>query len=271
MSENTKKIKKAIVCEKDCVACGSCVKVCPKEAITIENGIYAKVDHDLCIGCRACQKTCPALAITIEGELKTSNSKPKKWNEYLWIVSIIYLILGLFNILFALLGIICFLLPLIISICSGTKLYCNKYCGRGQLFNLLGNKLSLKQDTPKFLRSKWFRYGFLIFFLTMFIFMLFNTYLVFGEAKSLKQVVTILWTFKLPWEFAYYGDAANWVYQFAYGFYSIMLTSTIIGLIVMLLFRPRTWCVFCPMGTMTQLICKIKDKTKQNKPKIKFT
>ena len=33
-----------------------------------------------------------------------------------------------------------------------------------------------------------------------------------------------------------------------------------IGLIVMVFFKPRTWCAFCPMGTMTQMICKIKNK-----------
>ena len=42
----------------------------------------------------------------------------------------------------------------------------------------------------------------------------------------------------------------------------LMLTSTIIGLIVNILFKPRTWCSFCPMGTMTQMICKIKAKEK---------
>nr|WP_297998807.1 hypothetical protein [uncultured Phascolarctobacterium sp.] len=26
----------------------------------------------------------------------------------------------------------------------------------------------------------------------------------------------------------------------------------------MALFKPRTWCTFCPMGTMTQMICKMK-------------
>ena len=25
-------------------------------------------------------------------------------------------------------------------------------------------------------------------------------------------------------------------------------------------YKPRTWCAFCPMGTMTQGICKLKDK-----------
>lgn len=40
-----------------------------------------------------------------------------------------------------------------------------------------------------------------------------------------------------------------------------MLTSTVLGLITMVLFKPRSWCVYCPMGTMTQLICKAKNRT----------
>mgnify|MGYP000152243079 FL=1 len=48
--------------------------------------------------------------------------------------------------------------------------------------------------------------------------------------------------------------------QFAFGFYSVMLTSTVLGFVTMLLFKPRFWCVYCPMGTMTQLICKGKNK-----------
>ena len=44
-----------------------------------------------------------------------------------------------------------------------------------------------------------------------------------------------------------------------------MLTSTILGLITMALFKPRSWCVYCPMGTMTQLICMVKSsKQKKN-------
>ena len=48
--------------------------------------------------------------------------------------------------------------------------------------------------------------------------------------------------------------------QFSFGFYSLMLTSLLLGLIVMVLYKPRTWCAFCPMGTMTQGICKLKNK-----------
>jgi hypothetical protein len=190
-------------------------------------------------------------------------NKNKNWYDYLWIVSTVYLILGFINILFAWLGMICFLTPLTISVVKGNKAYCNKYCGRGQLFNLLGSKLKLSRnkDIPNFMKSTWFRYGFLTFFLIMFGNMIFSTYLVFSEVNGLSEIVKLLWTFKLPWHFAYHGSVfAPWVAQFAFGFYSVMLTSTVIGLITMLLFKPRSWCVYCPMGTMTQGICKLKNR-----------
>ena len=186
--------------------------------------------------------------------------KKRPWYDYLWIVTPIYLGLGFFNILFAWIGLIFFFLPLFIAIFGGGKAYCNRYCDRGQFLGLLGGtlKLSRNKPTPRWMKSPVFRYGFLIFFLIMFINMLYVTYLVFMGARQLGLTVTLFWTFRVPWEWAYPVTVAPWLAQFAFGFYSIMLTSTLIGLIVMLLFKPRTWCVFCPMGTMTQLICKFR-------------
>ena len=191
-----------------------------------------------------------------------ANKTQKKWYDYLWVLSLAYLILGFFNIMFAWLGLLCFFIPLIISIVKGNKTYCNRYCGRGQLFGIIGGRfgLSRNKDVPKWMKSKTFRYGFLIFFLIMFMQMLFNTYLVSAGARDLKEVVTLLWTFKLPWNWAYHGNAISpWIAQFAFGFYSVMLTSTVLGFTTMILFKPRSWCVYCPMGTMTQMICKIKN------------
>lgn len=45
----------------------------------------------------------------------------KHWYDYLWILSLAYLVLGFFNILFAWLGLLCFFIPLIISVTKGTK------------------------------------------------------------------------------------------------------------------------------------------------------
>jgi len=97
--------------------------------------------------------------------------------------------------------------------------------------------------------------------MTMFANIIFQTYLVASGAESLREVVKLFWSIKVPWGWAYtQGLFPDWVAQFSFGFYSLMLTSTLIGLVLMLFFRPRTWCTFCPMGTMTQGICKIKMK-----------
>ena len=194
------------------------------------------------------------------------NKKKKTFKDYMWIISVTYLTLGFFNILFGWLGVLCFLIPLIISLTGHGKTYCNTYCGRGQMLDLMGNKLKLSKnrDIPKFLRSKWFRYGFLAFFMTMFVVMLFNTYLVFNGTNNLKEVVKLIWTFKVPWAWTNTSMVTPWVAQFAFGFYSMMLPSTILGIVTMLLYKPKSWCVYCPMGTMTQLISKAKYTNKSN-------
>lgn len=45
---------------KVCVACGVCMKTCPKDAISIYRGCYAVVDETKCVGCGLCAKACPA-------------------------------------------------------------------------------------------------------------------------------------------------------------------------------------------------------------------
>lgn len=174
---------------------------------------------------------------------------------------------GLVNLGFALTGAGAeTLVPLGIAIFGGNKFFCNHLCGRGQLFSKLGGdlKCSRNKPTPRWMSSKWFRYGFLIFFLTMFGNMVFQTYLVGAGASSLREAIKLFWTFRVPWGWTYTaGTVADWVAQFSFGFYSLMLTSLLLGLIVMVLYKPRTWCTFCPMGTMTQGICKLKNNEKK--------
>ncbi|NLM73958.1 MAG: 4Fe-4S binding protein [Clostridiaceae bacterium] len=49
----------------ECVACGCCVKVCPRNAITIRKGIHAVVDSSKCTGCGSCVRECPASVIAL--------------------------------------------------------------------------------------------------------------------------------------------------------------------------------------------------------------
>ena len=57
--------KYAKVATSQCVGCGSCKNVCPREAITVPDGIYARVDMEKCVGCGLCAKACPASIIEI--------------------------------------------------------------------------------------------------------------------------------------------------------------------------------------------------------------
>lgn len=59
------KILKIAVVGKDCVACGSCIKVCKKGAVKVPTGVRAVVDSTKCVGCGMCAKVCPADIITI--------------------------------------------------------------------------------------------------------------------------------------------------------------------------------------------------------------
>uniref|UniRef100_UPI0040269811 4Fe-4S binding protein n=1 Tax=Alloprevotella sp. TaxID=1872471 RepID=UPI0040269811 len=89
--------------------------------------------------------------------------------------------------------------------------------------------------------------------------MLFLTVHVATGAASLHETIHLLWTFNVPWHWAYPTAVEPWVAQFAFGLYGIMLTSLIVGILLTIIYRPRTWCVFCPMGNMTQMICKFKN------------
>lgn len=62
----TRKRRRAVVDEKNCVACGCCVKVCPLSAIRIWRGTRADVDPERCVGCGRCAKECPASVIVLQ-------------------------------------------------------------------------------------------------------------------------------------------------------------------------------------------------------------
>ena len=58
--------RKAQIDRRECVACGCCVKVCPRQAIWVDRGLFARVEETLCIGCGKCAKECPASVIAME-------------------------------------------------------------------------------------------------------------------------------------------------------------------------------------------------------------
>ena len=60
-----RKRRRAVVNQRDCVACGCCMKVCPLSAIQVIHGVVAQVDKNKCVGCGKCARECPASVIEI--------------------------------------------------------------------------------------------------------------------------------------------------------------------------------------------------------------
>ncbi|MBN1927882.1 MAG: 4Fe-4S binding protein [Prolixibacteraceae bacterium] len=51
-----------VVDTEKCTGCGTCVELCPREAIELKNGV-AHILGDNCINCRLCERKCPEGAI----------------------------------------------------------------------------------------------------------------------------------------------------------------------------------------------------------------
>jgi ferredoxin len=62
-----------------CIGCGKCVKVCPYDAITLENNL-AFIDSDKCKLCRKCVPVCPTNSI-IEENFPPRRVKKKEEKE----------------------------------------------------------------------------------------------------------------------------------------------------------------------------------------------
>ena len=186
----------------------------------------------------------------------------KRPYHYLWIYSLVFFALGLFHIMFAWLGLISFILPLFFAFGRGTKGYCNRYCDRGQFLRMFGDELGLsrRNELPAWMKSGAFRYAVMILFFSTFGSILYATWQIAQGADGLQETLTVLWFFRLPWHWAYGGGADPWAAAFAFKLYGFLLTSEIVAIASMLYFKPRAWCVYCPMGTLTQMICRSKSK-----------
>jgi Fe-S-cluster-containing hydrogenase component 2 len=240
-----------------CVSCGVCQKACPKNAITTELGSRTIIDPADCVNCGICANLCSAGIIISSGASSIKKTKFKNWSDYLWIASLFYFVSSSINIVFAYLGMICFITPLVLALIKRKKSYCQHFCGRSKIFEIVGVRflLSLCRLPPAFLNTAWFRYSFLIFFMTMFGLVIFESVMV-SRGADLNAVLKLFWLIDIPWTPYHPISLHPAMIQFAFGFFSLMLTSTTLGILTGLIFRPRTWCVYCPMGTMTSMISR---------------
>ena len=62
--------KKSPIITDNCIGCGDCEEICPKEAVKV-NDELAKINYSKCIRCFCCHEVCPENAIKL-GTIKSS-------------------------------------------------------------------------------------------------------------------------------------------------------------------------------------------------------
>ncbi|MDK2829532.1 MAG: ferredoxin-type protein NapH [Clostridium butyricum] len=149
----------------------------------------------------------------------------KLWKKYSFTLLIGFVLLGLFDLRFAVVAIICMIAPVVVAIFKG-RFWCGNLCPRGNFYDNVVSKFSNKKNPPKFFKSYYFRAVVLIIMMTMF---------------------TL-------------GVKENWgnLYGIGMVFYRIIVVTTIIGIVLSLFYNHRTWCHFCPMGTLASIVGKFR-------------
>ncbi|NMA83063.1 MAG: 4Fe-4S binding protein [Epulopiscium sp.] len=149
-------------------------------------------------------------------------SKRKSYMKWSWIIIILFFVLSILDIRFGLLGFLCMLAPMYHALRGRGKVHCSSYCPRGSFLGKFLSKLSFQNTLPKWMRSKIFKH--ILLFIMMILF-----------STSLYH--------------------AGWDYlNIAFAIFRFMLTSFIVGILIGVFFKPRSWCQICPMGHATGLI-----------------
>lgn len=149
----------------------------------------------------------------------------KLYKKYAYFMFLLFLILSLFDMRFAIVAIACMVAPIIFSTFKKGRYWCGNYCPRGNFYDNVMSRFSSKKKTPKFLKSSLFRLFMVLFILTNF-------------------------------SLGLYKNWGDW-YGIGFVFYRIIVVTSLVGIVLSLFYNHRTWCNFCPMGTLSSLIAKI--------------
>ncbi|MGI6554818.1 MAG: 4Fe-4S binding protein [Bacillota bacterium] len=155
--------------------------------------------------------------------METARIVIHKWG---WIILLFFCGVGLFYPIIGLLAIVCMLGPSVYALVKNGRGWCGTYCPRGSFSDVILPGISSNNDIPQFVVSPWFRLAFLALLMIAF-----GIQLVFAWGNSFEVGMV---------------------------FVRMIIITTALTIILGVAYRPRTWCTFCPMGTMAHYITKWK-------------
>lgn len=154
----------------------------------------------------------------------------KLWKKYSFIILIVFIVGGIFNIKIAMAAIVCMLGPLILALLGKGRFWCGNICPRGSFYDNIVKKVSNKRRVPRLLKLKLFRLLVIVFMFYMFGI---NIYMNWGNIEGVAMV-----------------------------FYKMIIVTTLVGLILSIFYNHRSWCNFCPMGSIAAFISYFKKDRK---------
>ncbi|MBP2645598.1 MAG: quinol dehydrogenase rane component [Firmicutes bacterium] len=149
---------------------------------------------------------------------------------YLFWILLIFLSVGYFYPAVGLLALICMLAPVILAPFKG-RFWCGNCCPRGSFYDEVMAKLSPQKPIPKVFRSSFMR---------------------------ITALLTLISVFTIQMIYAW-GDLS----AMGLVFLRIIFITTLVGIGLGLLYHHRTWCAFCPMGTLASWLSSKRSKPLQ--------
>ncbi|GFZ32412.1 hypothetical protein CSC2_29380 [Clostridium zeae] len=150
-----------------------------------------------------------------------NNSRDKKWiksqQNWTWIITISWMLIANLWPPFGLYGFVCMLTPIIIALSGRGKMSCARICPRGSFIGKFTKAFSGNRVMPSWMHSK--RFKFILWAIMM------GTFIGLMFWAVPKGVYTLGKTI------LYFMEAA-----------------TLIAFITGIIFKPRSWCIICPMG-----------------------
>jgi len=143
-----------------------------------------------------------------------------------WLFTIVVAIGGLFQPRLGLLVIPVILALTLMSIFRG-RYWCGNFCPHGSLYDRISLRFSRNTHIPEIFRSRILRLAFFVFFGFMLTRKIISAFSALGSASFFDRL--------------------------GFGFVASYLMVLILGGILSILFAPRTWCHFCPMGFLQTL------------------
>jgi len=152
------------------------------------------------------------------------------------------------------------IIPFILLARDGKKTWCQNYCPRASLFTVLFKDKSLtSKSAPKWLRKNSVKEFFLYYFGFNLFILFMSTVMVFRGRIDAMEKVRFMMAFQLPWNIPQILNISfipDWAVHLSFRIYSMMFTTTVIGLILGLLYSPRIWCTICPVNTVSDIVIK---------------